>query len=73
MKTTGKILKWGNSWGIRFNRSEAERVGIGLNDEVEVVIKRKITKGKDVFGLLSHVKGDTMKILREIDRDYGER
>lgn len=67
----GKILKWGNSLGIRLNKTDVDREGIDVNDEVEIEVKKKVTTVKDVFGSLPK-RNDTDKILREIDESYGE-
>ncbi|HLD19274.1 MAG TPA: hypothetical protein VJB90_04670 [Candidatus Nanoarchaeia archaeon] len=68
----GRILRWGNSIGIRLNIAEAREAGIYVNDEVEIEVKRKLTTVKDVFGSIPKRK-DTDKILKEIDDFYGER
>lgn len=72
MLVKGKILEWGNSFGIRLSRSDAVNAGFSGGDEVEVEIKRKITRGRDVFGTLER-KVDTDKALREIDEMFGEK
>src|SRR3989344_445939 len=61
MKAKGKILEWGNSWGIRLNKASA----------IEVEITEKATTGRDVWGTLPR-KGDTAKALKEIDEMFGE-
>lgn len=71
MITKGKVLNWGNSLGIRLGKSAAEQAGLQPNEEVEVEVKRKFTKAKDVFGTLAN-KADTKKALREIDEMFGE-
>lgn len=70
MKISAKILKWGNSMGIRLSKEQAKKSGFKIGDEVEVEIK-KYTTGKDIWGLLPK-KGDTEKELDEIDRLFGE-
>ena len=67
----GKILKWGNSFGIRLEKASALHAGLQPNEEVEVDVKRKITKAGDVFGTLK-TKADTEKVLREIDELFEE-
>ncbi|MBI2133820.1 hypothetical protein HYU11_04015 [Candidatus Woesearchaeota archaeon] len=66
MKVKGKILKWGNSWGLRLDKAEAIKTGLAPDDEVEVDIRRKLTLVKDVFGTLKKTV-DTQKALDEID------
>ncbi|MBI2574351.1 hypothetical protein HYV82_00505 [Candidatus Woesearchaeota archaeon] len=66
MMVKGKILKWGNSLGLRLDKSAALRSGLLPNEEVEVEVKRKVTTGRDIFGKLER-RVDTAKALREID------
>ena len=75
MITKGRVLEWGNSLGIRLNKAEALASGIQTNDEVEVEIRRKLSKGKDIFGILKDKgrKVNTEKALREIDELFGEK
>ena len=71
MKAKGKILEWGNSWGIRLNKASAIEAGFRPNEEVEVEITEKATTGRDVWGTLPR-NGDTAKALKEIDEMFGE-
>ena len=75
MIAKGKILEWGNSLGIRLNKAEAAAAGLHPDDEVEIEVKAKFTKGRDVFGLLKEQgrKVDTEKALREIDELFWEK
>ena len=66
MKVKGKILNWGNSFGIRLDKSAALEAGLAPNEEVEVEVKRKISKVSDLFGL-GEKRVDTTKALKEID------
>lgn len=36
-----KVLKWGNSYGIRLSKEEAERAGLKPGDEVVVEVKAR--------------------------------
>lgn len=72
MIAKGKILEWGNSLGIRLNKAEAAAAGLHPNDVVEVEIKTKFTKAKELFGTLKN-KVDTEVALREIDEMFGEK
>ncbi len=72
MLVKGKILEWGNSFGLRLNKADAAEAGLRPNEEVEVEVKRKITTGRDVFGTLEK-KVDTNKALRKIDELFGEK
>ena len=70
IETDGKILKWGNSLGIRISKEDLIGTDIGINDPVEVRIVKKYTKVKDIFGIIKK-KVDTEKALREIDEEFG--
>lgn len=74
MKVKGKILEWGNSWGLRLSKPEAVAAGLQPNEEVEIEVKGKISTGKELFGILKDHgrKVDTEKALREIDEMFGE-
>lgn len=67
----GKILNWGNSIGIRLNKEDIRGTELEPNDEVEVKISKKFTKGKDIFGKLKKTI-NTEKSLKEIDEIFGE-
>ncbi len=75
MIAKGKILEWGNSLGIRLNKAEAAAAGLRPNDDVEVEVKEKFSKAKNLFGLLKDQgrKVDTEKALRQIDELFGEK
>lgn len=34
----GKVLRWGNSYGIRITRAEVERLGLHEGDEVDLLL-----------------------------------
>jgi len=72
MLVKGKILEWGNSFGIRLNRAAALEAGLNRGEEVEIEVKRKITTGRNVFGTLKKAV-NTDKALREIDELFGEK
>ncbi len=71
MKAKGKILMWGNSFGLRLEKASAVKAGLQPDEDVEVEIKRKISKGRDIFGILEKRVG-TEKALREIDELFEE-
>ncbi len=72
MLVKGKILEWGNSFGLRLNKADVIGAGLQADEEVEIELKRKITTGRDVFGTLER-KVDTDKALRDIDELFGEK
>ncbi len=69
MRVKGKILNWGNSFGIRLDKSDAIEAGLTPNEDVEIEVKRKFSTGKDIWGTLPK-KVDTAKALREIDEMF---
>ena len=71
MLVKGKILEWGNSFGIRLNKADALEAGLVTGEKVEIEVKRQITKGNDVFGTLKK-RVSTDKALKEIDEMFGE-
>lgn len=71
MLVKGKILEWGNSLGLRLNKADAIEAGLQPNQDVEVEVRPKLTKVKDVFGTLKK-KVNTEKELEEIDRLFKE-
>ncbi|MBI2137147.1 hypothetical protein HYU12_01365 [Candidatus Woesearchaeota archaeon] len=72
MIAKGRILEWGNSFGLRLSKIDVADAGLHANQDVEVEITPKVTKVKDVFGTLKK-KVNTAKALREIDRMFGEK
>ena len=74
MLVKGRILEWGNSFGLRLNKAEVIGAGLRADEEVVVDIKGRVSKGRDVFGLLKKEgrKVDTEKALEEIDRMFQE-
>ncbi len=71
MLVKGKILEWGNSFGLRLNKADMVGAGLHADQDVEVEIKPKLTKVKDVFGTIKK-KVDTDKELEEIDKLFQE-
>jgi len=48
---TGKLLRWGNSYGIRIAKADAERAGLHVGDEFEFGVAP--TGGVDISSLPS--------------------
>ncbi len=67
----GKILEWGNSFGLRLNKADVIGAGLLADEEVEVEVRKKISTGRDLWGKLKR-KADTEKVLEEIDSDFQE-
>lgn len=62
-----KILKWGNSYGIRITKAQAKRLGLGPGDEVVVEVKARPDEEIDV----SHLRSFSMGGLAR-EHDEGE-
>ena len=74
LKTIKKLHTWGNSFGIRLSKAEIERENIKPNDEVEVLVIRKSSPARELFGALKgKIKKPTDKIMEEIDRAFESR
>lgn len=35
----GRILRWGNSYGVRITKAEAERLGLHEGDDVDLLVQ----------------------------------
>lgn len=68
-----KIKKWGNSYGVVLPMDVVIKEKLKDGKEVTLTVTpRKITKVKDVFGILKEeLKNvDTKKALREVDKAF---
>ena len=63
-----KVVKWGNSFGIRISKERLMRERIMPNQEVSFLLIKKPTRVKDIFGKLKF-KTKTEKLLKEVDKD----
>ena len=69
--TFGRVVKWGNSLGVRLSKRVAEREGIKEGDEV-ILTKRPITAGEltSRFGPVPR-KTPTQRLKDEARRGWG--
>ena len=67
-----KLRRWGNSFGVLIPKGELERDNLKENDSIIVIVKRKISPAKELFGSLM-IKEPTDKIMREIDEKFKSR
>jgi len=76
-KTVKKLRAWGNSVGIVIPKDELEDQNLQINDEVEIIIKKRTNPLEDVFGKLKDFKPSSHKtndeILKEIDEELKSR
>lgn len=68
IKTMAKLRAWGNSIGIVLPKEELKKENMKVNDEVEIVIKKKVNPLREAFGKLKFTKS-TEKILKEVDEE----
>ena len=74
LKTIKKLHTWGNSFGIRLSKAEIEKEEIKPNDEIEVLVIRKSSPARELFGTLKgKTKKPTDKIMQEIDKAFESR
>ena len=77
LKSETKLKAWGNSVGIILRKDALKEEGLSVNDEVEVVIKKKSNPLIDAFGKLQGFKPKSKKstdqLLKEIDEELKSR
>lgn len=77
IKTTARLKAWGNSFGIVIPKEELKAENLGINDEVEVIVKRKQNPLRAAFGFLKGAPVKTKKskdeLLKEIDKELNSR
>ena len=68
-----KLRAWGNSVGVILPKEILKEEGLSVNDEVEIILKKKSNPLKDAFGKLKEFKAksdkSTEEILKEIDEE----
>lgn len=71
MKAVSRLRAWGNSIGIVLPKDELRLENLGVNDEVEITVRKKSNPLREAFGCLKGVKRRTNKttdeLLREVD------
>lgn len=72
-KTSAKVKRWGNSFGVILPKSLIENQKIREGMEIELVVKPlNKTKVEDIFGILKgKIKRSTADLLKEVDEDFG--
>ena len=69
LEDTAKLVKWGNSFGIRIPKGRLKKLGIKTNQEVSfIILNKRVTRVKDIFGKLKF-KSNTDKLLKEVDKE----
>jgi len=72
-----KLRAWGNSVGAILPKELVKEEKLSIDDEVEVIVKKKSNPLKDAFGKLREFKAKSYKstdeILREVDEELKSR
>ena len=76
-KSDTKLKAWGNSVGIVLPKEALKEEGLAVNDEVEVILRKKSNALRDAFGRLNEFKAksgkSTEEMLKEIDEELKSR
>ncbi len=76
-KSETRLRAWGNSVGVVLPKELLKEESLSINDEVEIIIKKKSNLLKEVFGKLKEIKSRSHKttdeILKEIDEELKSR
>ena len=77
IKSETKLTAWGQSIGIVLPKEALKEEKLNVNDEVEVIVRKRTNPLKDVFGKLKGVKPKTNKstdeLLKEIDKELDSK
>ncbi len=70
IRMRGKVMKWGNSYGILLTKAGVKEAQIKENQEIEFFIPPKNNVLKETFGMLKgKMKKPTQEIMDEIRRE----
>ena len=76
-KSETKLRAWGNSVGVILPKDALKEEGLSINDEVEVILRKKSNPLKDAFGRLKEFKAKSSKsteeTLKEVDEELKSR
>lgn len=76
-KSETKLKAWGNSLGVILPKERLKEEGLSINDEVEVILRKKSNSFKDAFGKLKEFKAKSSKsteeILKEVNKELESR
>ena len=74
IKAIAKLRAWGNSLGVVIPKEGLKEENLGVNDEVEVIVKRKENPLRAAFGIVKNAPVKTRKskeeLLKEIDEAF---
>ena len=73
IKSETKLKAWGNSIGVILPKEKLKEEDLSVNDQVEIIVRKKSNPLKDSFGKLREFKArsgkSTDEILREVDEE----
>ena len=76
-KSEAKLRAWGNSVGVILTKEILKEEGLSVNDEVELILRKKSNPLKDAFGKLRDFKAksnkSTEETLKEVDEELKSR
>ena len=76
MKATATLRAWGNSVGIVLPKDKLKDENFSINEEVEIIVRKKTNTLKEVFGKLKEIKTrdkrSTEEILKSIDEEWSK-
>lgn len=77
LKSISRLKAWGNSIGIILPKEKLEEEDLTVNDEVEVIVRKKSNPLRDTFGKLREFKAKSRKstdeLLKEMDEELKSR
>jgi len=77
VKSETRLKAWGNSIGVTLPKEDLEAEDLSVDDEVEVIVRKKSKPLREVFGKLREFKAKSKKttdeILREVDEELKSR
>lgn len=77
IKSETKLRAWGNSVGVVIPKEALKKEDLSIDDEVEVIVRKKSNPLKEIFGKLKGLKAksrkSTDKLLKEVDKELESR
>jgi len=77
IKSETKLRAWGNSIGVVLPKDALKEENLEVNDEVEIIVKKKSNLLKEAFGKLKNAKAKSNKsnekLLKDINKELESR
>lgn len=61
----GKIMKWGNSYGLRISKTDFEKLNLGLNQNVTIKIEKRENPLRELFESGLNLKNTREELKKE--------